>query len=140
MSSQAQLLEGGIISLKSQMGEIFKAHDDAFDMAAEQSRQAGMLEAHIGLLRDELDSLKWMESTSCDMEVVRRKVADDKGDMNGLVSSLCRGTFDLYANIQHGVDQSLSAESKRVREMFNCKAMSLEQDGHDAFCSAARGV
>lgn len=51
-------------------------------LVTEQSQQLRMLEACISLLEDELDLLKWKESTGCDMKVVRRMVVDAKGDIN----------------------------------------------------------
>lgn len=78
MSSQAQPLEKEDGCLKLQMSKVSKARDGTFGFAAEQSRQVRLLEARIGLLQDELDSLNQKKLTSCDMNAVSQKVADAK--------------------------------------------------------------
>lgn len=70
-----------------------------------------MLVACIGLMKDELDSLKRKESTACNMEVVSLKAADTKGKMNSLADHLRRDTFDSYASIRRTVGKSLVAVS-----------------------------
>lgn len=96
---RVQLLEGGISSLKSQMGEIVETRDDATNSATEQSRQSRMLEAHVDLSKNELDLLKQKESTSCDMEVVGRKAMNANGDKNEMVGGFRRDTFCSYASL-----------------------------------------
>lgn len=95
-----------------QMRKVTKACDEAIGSAAEQSRQLRMLEDRIGVWKYELDSLKWKKSTSCDMKLVSRKVADAKDDMDSLVDGLRLDTSNSYARIQHSVDKSFVEESK----------------------------
>lgn len=58
-----------------------------------------MLKARSDLLKDDLDLLKQKSSIGCDVEVVHRKLASPKGEINSLVDGLCRDTFDSFASI-----------------------------------------
>lgn len=58
---QAQLLDGEVSFLKTQMSECIKKRDDATIPATEQSRQSRILDARISLSEDELESLKRKE-------------------------------------------------------------------------------
>lgn len=72
-----------------------------------------MLEARIDLLMNGLDLLKRKETTGFYMEVVRRKVANAKGDMKKLNGGLRRNTFRSYASIRQNDDQLLLVMSNR---------------------------
>lgn len=65
----------------------------------EQSEQSRMLKAPIDLLMNKLDLLIRKASTGCDMEAIRHKVPDAKGDMKKSVGSLCHHILRSYASI-----------------------------------------
>lgn len=65
---------------------------------------------------------------------------DAKSEVNSRVDGLCQDAFDSYASIQQYLYQSLAEVSKRQNEAFDCEAMELQQDVHDALYSAAGGV
>lgn len=70
------------------MDGVANTRDDVISSANQNSREAEMLESCIGLLKDELDSLKRKESNRCNMKIVSCKVADVKGEVNNLVDGL----------------------------------------------------
>lgn len=98
MFSHVLLFEGEVSSLEVMMSQRIGAGDDTTSSPNEQSRQSRMLKARIDLLKDTLKSPKQEEATSCDMEVVRRKVADAKSDMKNLAGGLCQDVFGSYAS------------------------------------------
>lgn len=98
-----------------------------------------MLEAQIRLLEVALNSLK-QELTGCGIKTMPRKVANAKGDMNELASSLDRDTFSLHANIQHNVHHLLLALSNCLGERFDCEAKARQQGVHNALRDAVCGV
>lgn len=69
-----------------------KARNDAVGLAKKQDGHARTLKARIGLLKDELDLLRWKTLTSCHVKSVLRKVIDAKNNINGSVDGLHRGT------------------------------------------------
>lgn len=84
-----------------------------------------------------MNSLKQRESTSCDMKAVLRRVADAKGNMNDQAGGLFRDSSESYDSIRHGVNQSLSAISKRRKKTFDREAKSLQHNVLDALCNVA---
>lgn len=86
--SQAQLFEDKVSSLKAQLSNCNKTREDAISLATKQSRQTKMLEARFNLLEYKLELLKPKELTSRDMQVMRCKVADAKGDVKKLAGGL----------------------------------------------------
>lgn len=52
---------------------------------------------------------------------------ESKSVTNGLVNGLRRDTLDSYTSIRHNVDQALMEVRKRLKEVFNRKAMTLKQ-------------
>lgn len=99
-----------------------------------------MLESRTGLLKDELELLKRKESNGCNMEVVRRKVADAKGEENYLVDGSCPGTFHLYDNIRHSFYQKVLALGSRLRVLIDREAKTIRRSVHTALRRAAGGV
>lgn len=140
MSSRAQALEVEVKSLKSKMNGDANTRHEATSFASKKGRGAKLLEPRNGLLLDELDFLKRKESAWCNKELVSRKLADVKGEVNNLVDGLCRGTFDSYANIRHNVDQMLLAAGRRLKKLIDCEAQELQQRVHAALCNAAGDV
>lgn len=141
--SQAQLFFEISSSLEVYMSKVGNAPDDATGLTTEQSLQASMLKARIALFRDEPGSQKQKVSTSCDMEVVSRNVADVKGDMNNLAGDLGQDIFYLYAGIQHYVGQSwesLVAVSKCSKGRCDHETKMLQQTDHDALYNVAGSV
>lgn len=86
-----------------------------------------MLKACIGFLKIELDPLKRMESTGCEMKKVSCKVADAKGNMNSLADGMHKDTFDSYCCIPHNFNQSLVMISRYLKDMIDCEATALQQ-------------
>lgn len=62
--------------MKRHKGKAVKARDEAIGSVGEQSCQVKKLEAHMGLLKDKLDSPKWKQSTGCNVGIVSYMVAD----------------------------------------------------------------
>lgn len=122
------------------MSKVINASSALTGPATGQTLKARILEAFTCFLKEELDSLKRRESAVCNAEVVSRKVANAKSNMNHLIDGLRQGTFKLYAFIQYCIDQSLVAVSERRIVMSDRKAMMLQQGVHDDFCNAASGV
>lgn len=60
--------------------------------------------------------------------------------MNDWVGGSRRGTSNLYAAIRYGVDQSLQAVSKRLKNMLDRIAKMLQQGVHDALRRVADGA
>lgn len=92
------------------------------------------------LSRDELDLLKLLKLTSCDMEDLFCKVTDEKSFVNDLFEGLHLGTMDVYVSICHNIGQSLVEVSYQIKEVLNSDQMNLLQDGCDIICSAAIGI
>lgn len=105
MLSQAQLLECEANVLKSKVGECIKARDGATCTATEHSRQYRMPDACISLLVGKANLLKQKESIDCNVEVMRRRVADSEGDIKELAGGQRRDNFGSDASIQHNADQ-----------------------------------
>lgn len=95
-----------------------------------------MLEARIGLLIDELDSLKRKEPTACNTEVVSRKVVDENSDGNDLVDGIRRRTIVSCVSFQHDVNHLLVAICRSLKKLFGCDARALQQ----GVCDAIRGT
>lgn len=68
------------------------------------------------------------------------KVTNGNGDMNNLVGGLRQNTFDTYVSIRHSVDQLLLAVCKRLTQMLDCEAKTLQQSVYAVFCKAMSGV
>lgn len=98
-----------------------------------------MVESRINLLKDELNSLKWKESTGCDTDIVCRNVVEAKSKVNNLINELRQTTFDLYGSIRHNFDQTLLAVGSPLRDLVR-EAQELQQSVHAALRDAARGV
>lgn len=91
-------------------------------------------------MKDELDLLKWKESTGCDIKVVSRMEVDAKGNIKSLADGLSRNICESNSSIQHSMDHSLVELSKRLTEMFDRVAMALQPGVIDAVCTAVAGV
>lgn len=113
--SRHALLFDSEVSFSTQMSKCIRLQDDTIRSTTRQFRQTRMPDARVSFLADELDLLKRKVSTGCDMVVVRRKVADAKGDIKKLGDGLCRYTFDSYVSSLHNIDQSFITVSYRVR-------------------------
>lgn len=70
------------------MSGVAEPRDDETSFANEKGREAKILEFRIGLSKSELDTLKRKKSTECNIEIVGRKTAYTKGDVNNLVDRL----------------------------------------------------
>lgn len=110
-----------------QVSKVDKARDDAAGAAAKQAPQARTLEARIDLLRSTLDSIKEKESTGSGMEFASSKAADVKCNMNEFSDGLHCDTLNSCASIRHIVRQSLVKVSRRLKEVLDCDAASLQQ-------------
>lgn len=99
-----------------------------------------MLKAHVRLLKDQLNSLKREDSNGCNMELVRRKVADAKRGRKKLAVGFRRNIFGSYASLRHSVNQSLITVSSRLKRMFDSEAKTLQQSVHDVYCDSASNV
>lgn len=64
-----------------------------------------MLEDRVDLLKNELDLLKQKAPTGCNMDVVRRNVADYKLDVKELDGGLRRKTSSSYARTLRNIGQ-----------------------------------
>lgn len=76
---------------------------------------------------DELGALKRRESMNCDLKVITRKVADDKGDTIDLVTGLHQSSVSSYDSICRKVNGALVEVSKCLKETFHCEAQNLQQ-------------
>lgn len=99
-----------------------------------------MLESRIILLKEELNPLKREETTGCDINIVGRRVADNKGDVSILVDRLRRDTFNSYASIRRNVEHLLLAVDSRLKNLTDLEAQNLQWGVHAALCSAVVGV
>lgn len=82
MPNRAQTFAFEVISLNTQVNGDAKPRNDAIISADGKGRKAKMFESRIGSIKDELNSLKQRGSTGCDTEIVGRKVANAKGEVN----------------------------------------------------------
>lgn len=114
MSTPAQALEVEVKISKSQTDGVAKTRDNMITSAHAKGREAKIHDFCIGLLKDELESLKQKELTECNTEVVRCKVAKAKDKVTNVVDGLPRDTFDSYDNIRHNIDQTLLVVGSRL--------------------------
>lgn len=122
------------------MDEVVKVRDGAISSANEKGRDARMLESRISLLEEALDFLKRNESTGRDMEIVNRKLADAKNEVNNLVDGSHRDTFDSYTSIRHNVNQTLLSVGSRLRDLIDREGQELQWSVHATLRNAASGV
>lgn len=119
------------------MSEIVKARDVATSLVSKQNRKLKMLGARTDLVKDKVDFLKTKVSTECNMEVVRRKVAGAKSEMNNLGNGLHSGTSDSCGSIRHIVGRSLLAVGSHLRNIIDREAKELLWGVHAASLDAA---
>lgn len=92
------------------------------------------------ILGGRIKLVKAEEVIDCDIEIVRRRIADAKGDMNGLAVGLRWVTFGSYASFRHKVDQLLLAVSSGLKNMSGREAMALQHGVCGAVLDIAGGI
>lgn len=133
LSVSAHDLEVEVKFLESQADGFSKTCDETTSSVMEKGREANMLECYIGLLKDELESLKRKDLIGCDMEVVSHKVADSKGKVSNFIDRLHRDSFNSYSNIRQNVDQTLLAVGIRLAKLIDREAKHLQESLHADF-------
>lgn len=84
--------------------------------------------------------MKRRESTHCDLVIITRNAADAQSDTTNTVTGLHQETVSFYHCIRCGVDGALVKVRRRLTEVFDCEARSLQQSVCKAVCRAAEGT
>lgn len=140
MPKRLRLLERDALVMMSPLRVVAKACDAAVSGSSGQLREVSAFEARVRMLCDELDSIKRRDSKNCNPEVFTREVADDKANIFGLATRLYRSAVRSYNSIYRKVGGDIFDVRERLKEAFDCKALSLQQSVSDAVCAAAESV
>lgn len=122
------------------MNKVVKACDDALGLGEKERQETEMLEARTDFLKVEFYPPSWKMSTGFNFKIVFCKVPDVKNDICSLVDVMNRSNFNLYANIQHNVDQLLLKLTKRLERIFSRDTVAMPQGVLDTICNAAESV
>lgn len=127
-------------SLQSQLSEVAKHGVTRLVLLTKKVYRRGCSKFELVYYQKHLDLLKWREMTGCNSEVVGRKVADVKANMNNLVIRLRQDTFDAYATLLHDVGLSLLVFGSCLWEVIDRGGKELQRGFYEAFCNAADRV
>lgn len=112
----------------------------ADSVSDDRYRQARAFQVHVRILCDKLILLKRRESTKCSMVVTTRKVADAQGDTTNLIMGLHQSNASLYYAIRLSFEGAFVKFSRRLKEGFDCKARSFQQDVSDTVLAVAEST
>lgn len=126
--------------LVPQLSKIEKACDMAVLGFDGRLREVRDLEARVRMLCGELDSLKRHNSTSCDLEVSTRIIADAQGNITNLITGSRWSTVSSYDSTRRNVYRAWVDFSKHLKKALDLKGRNLQQGVFEAVCAATEST
>lgn len=139
-SKGAELLEGEVQVLKTQLSKMVKAREQVVEDSESRQWQVRALKTRAHMLGDKLDSLKCRESTNFKVEVKIRKVIETQSDITDLVTGLHCKAVRSYDFFSRGVDGALVEVSRYLKEAFARKTQNLQQIVRDTVRRAVEEI